>query len=128
MGAETPPRRTGGALSQPLFLKRTHPADVLTASRARLRGRSQEELAAAMNGHRSRMLGMIAGIPGDSPAGRLLPLAARAAMIRRHLLQLRTLDKELLLEAKSLARELEALADFDPRAAQALALIKRKSA
>jgi hypothetical protein len=102
-------------VNRPLFLKRGHPADVLSVSRARLRDRSDEQLVAAMDGHRARMLGMIASISSDSLAGRLLPLAARAAMIRRHVLQLRKLNEERLLEAESLSREVDALADFDPR-------------
>lgn len=110
-------------LPRPLFLKRIHPPQVMCASRARVRQRPADELRAAMDRHRRHMLAPVARMQGDTPAGRLLPLAAQAAMVHRHVQQLRILSERQVHEARDLRSDLEQA--VHPGATQALALLDR---
>jgi hypothetical protein len=111
-------------VAEPLYLKRIHLTEVMSASRARLRDRSREQLLAAMARHRARMLAPVPSLRSDTATGRLLPLAAEAAMVHRHVQQLRVLSQEQVAESEQLMQKLNALVPEDPRADRALALLR----
>jgi hypothetical protein len=102
---------------RPMYFKRVHPVEVMTASHARIKDFSREQLVAAWAGHRKRMLGPLTAIGRAAPADRVLHLAAEFAMLRR---KVHALDgaptSETLAEAQFLLSALDDLSMSDQRA------------
>jgi hypothetical protein len=108
---------------RPLYKKRLHAPSIVSASRARIGRRSHEQLIAAMERHRTHMLEPLGRLCSDTPTGRLLFFAAKAAMLQRHVTMVGALTPDRLGEATHLLSELDPLLASEPRAASVRSMV-----